>query len=135
MITPFTIYLITVLSEIKYFFSIILIVSFILMVAFIVSYLMVTALMATVEKELNKELNDAPFFLVIKKGLKIIIPTVVLSSLIGIFVPNIETTIAMYGIPAAINTVKSNKEAVQIPKNLMRFINQWLIKNTKEEKD
>lgn len=84
------------------------------------------------EGDLIKNFKDALKLLnVIKKCFITSLVTLIIASAI----PNKETVAAMIVIPTGVKAIQENEQIVQLPNNILEFINSWLKKQSEELKD
>lgn len=84
------------------------------------------------EEDLVKAFKDVFKLLnVIKKCFITSIITFIIASTI----PNKETVAAMIVIPAGFKAIQENEQIVQLPDNILDFINSWLKKHSEELKN
>jgi hypothetical protein len=117
IISPFMIYLISMADNILMILTVIL------------TLIIAVAIVATLKYFIDLDCRESDDVLKTdKKYMKISFIICMIATFAIIFIPSKKTIIAMYTIPPIVN----NKEVQQLPANLLKFANDYL---TKEEKD
>ena len=78
--------------------------------------------------------NDTESLPIVKKILKISVPTLIVCLIIKIFVPTTKEALLIYGVGGTIDYVKSNPVAKKLPDKCVNALDKWVDSWSIEEK-
>ena len=99
-----------------------------LIISAIVSVIGIIGLFSCMEEKDTESLH------IVKKILKISVPTLIICLIIKIFVPTTKEALLIYGVGGTIDYVKSNPTAKQLPDKCVNALDKWVDSWTIEEK-
>ena len=99
-----------------------------LIISAIVSVIGIIELFSCMEEKDTESLH------IVKKILKISVPTLIICLIIKIFVPTTKEALLIYGVGGTIDYVKSNPTAKQLPDKCVNALDKWVDSWTIEEK-
>lgn len=78
--------------------------------------------------------NDTESLPIVKKILKISVPTLIVCLIIKIFVPTTKAALLIYGVGGTVDYIKANPTAKQLPDKCVNALDKWVDSWTIEEK-
>ena len=99
-----------------------------LIISAIVSVIGLIGLFSCMEEKDTESLH------IVKKILKISVPTLIICLIIKIFVPTTKEALLIYGVGGTIDYVKSNPTAKQLPDKCVNALDKWVDSWSVEEK-